>query len=97
MNNHTPGPWFVDEASDGSLVVRNANGRYLALVKEEEGFPDDVDNAVLMAKAPELLAENTRLRAALEKYGKHSKDCYDPCAIVCDCLCGLAEALKENH
>lgn len=77
---HTPGPWHVGPANiatiDGFKIHRfpvSGNGQAIAAVwngsvgKEALSFSDGEANAALIARAPDLLAENQRLRAALER------------------------------
>ena len=68
---HTPGPWVaawygdVDEWQDGIGlgIVAVSNGG----ICEMQNRPEVKANAALIAAAPDLLAENKRLRAALEE------------------------------
>lgn len=63
---HTPGPWSVDKktahvnATDGKAVCAML---WPTVVRSEE---ETRANADLIARAPDLLAENASLRAALE-------------------------------
>ena len=62
MTDHTPGPWkAVNDDRSGNSHVEDACGRIVA------SFIADEEHAALIASAPDLLAENKRLRAALEK------------------------------
>ena len=53
---HTPGPWFLDTASDGSMAIMPQCGFTITVIKPRPGFEQDLPNARLMAAAPELLA-----------------------------------------
>ena len=53
---HTPGPWYLDECSDGSLLIQPREGFSICPVTPREGFESDMPNFRLMAAAPELLA-----------------------------------------
>jgi hypothetical protein len=58
-NKHTPGPWMVREnGGKGELVGIYANDSSWFIAEEIL-----LKNAELIAKAPELLEENTRLKA----------------------------------
>lgn len=60
---HTPGPWDVDEGDFS--IYRLETGEQLAEMFGHQ-TPDEVEaNARLMARAPDMLDEITRLRADL--------------------------------
>ena len=62
MSKHTPGPWELHD-DEGWFMLGHKN-RYVELAgngKEAKA------NRALIARAPELLEENERLRAALEQ------------------------------
>jgi len=75
---HTPGPW-VPVNKDGTTYIL-ACGPHRGIVGTALGCCDDGEtgtaweNGVLMASAPDLAAENARLREELE--GGPMKDCY---------------------
>ena len=54
---HTPGPWKVAPAADGSHpVVAKINGRLARIAEVYPGdWPETPDNARLIAAAPDLL------------------------------------------
>ena len=58
---HTPGPWTVGLDYDGAPLIVEYQCRDICRVDSRDG----VSNARLIARAPDLLAENARLRAAL--------------------------------
>ena len=58
---HTPGPWTVGLNYDGAPLIVEYQCRDICRVDSRDG----VSNARLIARAPDLLAENARLRAAL--------------------------------
>jgi len=73
---HTPGPWIVTEYDGkGPMEVQSTEnpGATLALVYAEH-FEQIGPNAELIARAPELLKENERLRTALEKALKGAQE-----------------------
>lgn len=74
---HTPGPWKIYNSPgssnsghyDGYLRVEIQAGCNIIRVEQAvagNSFTELVANAQLMASAPELLAENARLRRALD-------------------------------
>jgi hypothetical protein len=60
---HTPGKWVIVHDLDGDYLIHVDGGKSLAITYADT--PEDEANAALMARAPELLAENEQLRAAL--------------------------------
>ena len=66
--NYTPGPW--EWLEDDRYVREAASGIAVARVEEDDGHPEPGcrkplprdENAYLIAKAPELLSENERLK-----------------------------------
>ena len=58
---HTPGPWTVGLDYDGAPLIVEYQCRDICRVDSRDG----VSNARLIARAPDLLAENARLRAAI--------------------------------
>lgn len=52
MSTHTPGPWTLAEAT-ATIPIKGANGKTVASVRYG---PTDLDDARLIAAAPELLA-----------------------------------------
>jgi hypothetical protein len=70
----TPGPWRVGKSKAGKIplatqppAVMDSDGNYLAVLGGGSiHFRNAEANAALIANAPALLAENERLRAALE-------------------------------
>lgn len=79
-DKHTPGPW----KASGTLVYRagyvNHNTHRIA---DADPFTDTIPlkqceaNAQLIARAPELLAENERLRVALQAFVDSDELAYD--------------------
>jgi hypothetical protein len=71
----------------------------------ERDFADMRESATgLQRLAIELKADRDRLRAALEKYGQHERNCHDhpslpdgPWGTRLDCNCGLAAALSPDN
>jgi hypothetical protein len=66
FTGHTPGTWLARTGSviAGSKVLACVHNHYHQGMTEAEAEA----NARLMAAAPDLLAENQRLREALERY-----------------------------
>lgn len=52
---HTPGPWHLDTLSDGSMIIQPSQGFSICPVTPRQGFPNDIPNFKLMARAPEML------------------------------------------
>lgn len=69
-NQHTPGPWFAADDMEvrGKPVYRlNDTGHPVTLAHVvDHGHERTIANARLIARAPELLEENERLRYALD-------------------------------
>jgi len=61
---HTPGPWTVGLDYDGAPLIVEYQCRDICRVDSRDG----VSNARLIARAPDLLADNERLRAALTSF-----------------------------
>ena len=66
---HTPGPWLADvERMDGAIKTENGN-RIICFCNSKVG--DDIAmaraNSRLIAAAPDLLAENERMRELLKE------------------------------
>ena len=67
---HTPGPWHTELKRGQWLILDLQGGKECednALVATVYGTHQNEANAALMARAPALLAQNKRLREALEK------------------------------
>jgi len=66
MTQHTPGPWIV-ERENGETHVRtdDIDGWYVATCPEQPGDGDAIDNARLIAAAPDLLAALEAMRYRL--------------------------------
>ena len=64
---HTPGPWVADIGKT-YIAVHSADLMHTIYIDTEAQYRRDVKaaNAALIARAPDLLAQNKRLRAALE-------------------------------
>lgn len=66
---HTPGPWFIqwfyndDGSKSGDVYLCDEGGSLLEGSLTSESDEENDANAALIAAAPGLLAENTRLRA----------------------------------
>lgn len=52
---HTPGPWHLDTASDGSMAIIPETGFTICPLNPRKGFESDVPNFRIMASAPKLL------------------------------------------
>jgi len=67
---HTPGPWRVvrqnPSPTTGEWMISGARPGYLAEVRDC-GSGDVRANAELIASAPDLLIENMKLKAAIER------------------------------
>jgi hypothetical protein len=75
MNNHTPGPWaaagsIVDGYRWDAPVVLGKDKQFVAAVYSRLG----VEDACLIAAAPELLKALQDLLAQVEQYG-HEPEC----------------------
>lgn len=106
----TPGPWTVelDVVNNGDIHIFAPESRPLALIDVRE-YPEDTDgipretalaNARLMARAPDLEAENARLSS------QHSPDCdavttsplLGPSEKPCNCHAWqIAELQQDNE
>jgi len=81
FEGHTPGPWEIDPDTPNQVIRPPTNDAYglSAIIADcaNGNWPDEktLANARLLAAAPELLAENKRLREALEFYAQ--TDHYD--------------------
>lgn len=77
---HTPGPWMVctdaTEYRSPELMIWTSKGPGFGTVAEvsPHGSPAD---ARLIAAAPDLLAENVRLRKMIAEYAKLSDEIYE--------------------
>jgi hypothetical protein len=56
MSKHTPGPWEVIRQDDGSLAIVNNNGDIITYAFDLSDDINALQNANLIAAAPELLA-----------------------------------------
>lgn len=94
--NHTPGPWIAESTGQKG---RSAASHYIK-ARKEKGAPTVAHvknsprlpvkaNALLIAAAPDLLAECVKLRASI----RHSNTCKGPQAFPCTCD---ADALWES-
>ena len=61
MSQHTPGPWIAQEYQDGIRIIGRA--AIVATVPNEQ-----VEDARLIAKAPEMHVKLARALVALSKY-----------------------------
>lgn len=74
-NTHTPGPWHVNSAPEGTADIIGESGLHLCAV---DGYGMTAEqnhaNAKLMASAPELLAALENISALLRghNFGDHS-------------------------
>ena len=68
FDGHTAGKWCVVPAQHGGMYIRGFDGTNVARVGLDinHGERQIELNARLIAAAPDLLADNKRLRAALE-------------------------------
>jgi hypothetical protein len=66
---HTPGPWFLDTASDGSMEIVPQIGYTITVITPRAGFERDIPNARLMAAAPELLYALQACHSILTRLG----------------------------
>ena len=90
MSAHTAGPWTVGtthiQTADGwaSFVVKGPDGKSVACCTSNttRARAEIRDNGQLIARAPDLLAENERLRAALTYLAALSEDGTDTGAAV---------------
>lgn len=67
--NHTTGPWNRRSYSDGRTVIEHNSDHRSCSIAElttRIGSLEHESNARLIAKAPDLLAQNKRLREALQ-------------------------------
>lgn len=64
FDGHTPGPWVVHKVSRIRIVAPLIH--VISTDIQGRTQPEAQANARLIAAAPDLLAENKRLRAALE-------------------------------
>lgn len=76
FEGHTQGPWYTVHEPDGidsyyGIHAPIPGGRILVAEAEENA------DALLIAAAPTLLAENTRLRSALKDLFDHCAECVD--------------------
>jgi len=76
-SRHTPGPWFANTMSDGSILIHPRVGISVMAFTPRKAFPEDIPNARLIAAAPELLealrtAANTLAWAAQEAEARKS-------------------------
>lgn len=68
--SHTPGPWFVDSYGQ-EIYAKDKRGK--VVVVPEKSIKHDA-NATLIARAPDLLAENERLRAERNGLAKQNAE-----------------------
>lgn len=94
---HTPGPWSYYE--DSCAECRRTGTAEYCIVEPDGGdhgqFSNEAD-ARLIADAPTLLAENKRLREALEKYGRHTGTCNSHGGKDCNCGWDRARAALQG-
>jgi len=78
---HTAGKWFLGVNFPPDIQVINYYGveETICGVYETERDGEDLANASLIARAPDLLAENERLRAALGEMMDHLCG-FNPCS-----------------
>ena len=63
-SKHTPGPWIYSESTG---TIRSVPANYwIASMDSFDGAVDNKANAILIANAPGIFEENTRLRAENE-------------------------------
>lgn len=84
---HTPGPWHYEQASSSHRVLDSDN---VLITEVESDLAENEDryeaDARLIASAPDLLAENTRLREALKQLNHVQDGGY--------CICPLNDGLS---
>jgi len=66
MNTHTPGPWHCTDDLVIETPIEDGNGRValVTVAKVARGGPHRVDNARLIAAAPDLLAALEQIETA---------------------------------
>ena len=73
---HTPGPWETSVNGEGQWDVCEEGGG--DMIADLAGCPKNAEaNAKLIARAPALLAQNKRLREALENILSQYEGVYD--------------------
>lgn len=79
---HTPGPWWIN----GKQSIRGPNGEYIAKVNWRGG----IDDARLIAAAPELLAELADCPCPRPVNGAPDDTTVEQCVSrgECGCSCG---------
>src|SRR5882757_711938 len=101
---HTSGPWRIERDNYGVERIWDSElDCDVASCAGDGSLTREViaANTALIADAPELLAENTRLREALRKYGIHKTNCiafpaFSEEQVARDCNCGLVAALAAG-
>jgi hypothetical protein len=68
---HTPGPWHLDETEYTLFVVSDVCDIVATLAQDAVGIESVIDNARLIASAPELLEA---LRETLSCIDQHTED-----------------------
>lgn len=68
---HTPGPWYLDTFSDGTMAIMPQVGFSICSLEPRAGFKRDIPNFHLMAAAPELLDALKEARSMLETASRY--------------------------
>ena len=84
---HTPGPWRLGPINYAD-IYGGESGELVALAIKD--LPETVDNARLIAAAPDLL-KAARSFASLY-YGHKTGDCTPPGCAICRCRAAIAKA-----
>jgi hypothetical protein len=90
--------WDCIDALKAELAAqRQAYETLTGLLKKR--FPQRKDGSMPDYKVEDVLAENARIREALERYGWHTDECLDKCANTRsgNCTCGFNAALETSH
>lgn len=88
FEGHTPGPWIVENVGGGygqfAIMPWGARERDALLANgvSIDALRERNANRALIARAPDLLAENARLRLALKRIDDWASD--DGDAFVCE-------------
>jgi hypothetical protein len=89
--NHTPGPWVIRESST-HVTVCGADGE--AIFHDDKKCPRVMDDARLIAAAPELLEA---LRTCLDAWEKeHAGHGFEGWPEVCEARAAIAKATGEQ-